>query len=39
MEFNKRMDLLEELTKKIFLMGNVRNRQLAEEIARRWLKY
>ena len=39
MEFKDRMELLNDLTRKIVVQGRVRNPELAREIARRWLRY
>lgn len=39
MEFKDRMNLLDDLTRKIIIVGRVRNVETAREIARRWLNY
>lgn len=39
MEFKDRMNLLDDLTRKIVIEGRVRNIETAREIARRWIKY
>ncbi len=37
--FEKRFEILENLTERIMAIGHVTDRELAEEIARRWMRY
>jgi hypothetical protein len=38
MGIDDRMRLLDSLTERIMLVGHIQNKELANEIARRWIK-